>query len=233
MKKVICLIVFLLASSLFGQSVKPNEIQQLRTKIEQLEKTIKKQQETIETLKIEWDEQRKENTRLQALLRKNGIKTSEETITNRRDGGQSGFNVPLSDNPYAAAVDVPLAIGEVLWMGNYYKLYVESIIDDTNMIADLQSSYRKLAQVKSPGRKMPTLGPDGDYQTAIIKRVYHQSVWVKGLATNGLADGRYVEYKGELQITGTKKYGNSTMFLLEPVYSHRTPDRRVLRRQNR
>jgi len=219
MKKVICFIIFLSAGPLFAQPVEPNEIQRLKTKIEQLEKNIGKQNAKLNV-------QEKEIKRLLGICQRNGIETNPEKVER-----------PLPRSMIAQSFSKPLKMGQIAYVGGDNFLTAKQVIDENNVICKLtiksglnpeqMKEYRRSKGItigESEGKEVSRfMLSDGLSSLGPGLEVF-ETIWLANFDTTGLADGSVIKCNRPLKVSGTKTYKTvdtgtattATVFLLEP-----------------
>jgi hypothetical protein len=173
-------------------------------KIKELEDMIGGKDEMIKKLQLELkskdsaiEELTDENKQLRDICIKANIKLPEKT------------GVAAGNSEIATAFKKPLTVGQVSYLENdKYKQVLEviQVIDERNVLVKFMFGYH-IAQTRTRSYAS-THGVE--------------TVWLKGLSTEGLVDGSPIKTNKAFKITGTKTYttadrGAATVFMLEPV----------------
>lgn len=117
-----------------------------------------------------------------------------------------------------AKFKLPLELGQIAYLnrGNYPR--VEQVVDKINMLIDITigQEFRRSSSFPAPREsRFLTSAPGGRYYP--ITRL----IWIKGLKTSGIVDGKKLTIAIPMTITGTKTYttvtgGSKTIFVFEP-----------------
>lgn len=106
-----------------------------------------------------------------------------------------------------------LQVGQIAYLDKNSPR-IEQILDKQNMLVEITIGERAY--------RSSTIPRESRFLTQIPMRYepIKELVWIKGIDTFGLVDGKSVEIKQLMKITGTKTYetvmGSKTVFLFEP-----------------
>jgi len=111
----------------------------------------------------------------------------------------------------------PLELGKVAYAGKENLIYIEQVIDSSNMIAKLVFYKIPIYAKRNPESRLLTMPPP-----IIRYDSVDTIVWIKGYNTEGLVDGKRFKPLYPFKVTNTKTYetaigGSNTVFVLEPV----------------
>jgi hypothetical protein len=199
--------LFGLQTSLWGQE--SNDIAELKTIITNLEKRIEQKDQLLEKIKKDLLSERTEKERLVTLCREAGI-NFEKNTESPIEADYQVCQTPIKPGVISGSIPPSLSgftkieIDALDWVDT---LRIQRIIDTNNAIVEIVLH-------NDDG----TVGIGSGISTTIPC----QTVWLKGVQTNGFADDTRQTINHYFAVTGTKTYqtamgSQKTLYVIEPV----------------
>jgi hypothetical protein len=218
----VCL--FGLQTSLLGQE--PNDIAELKVIITNLEKQIEQKNRLLEKIKKDLIVEREEKERLIKLCREAGVSFEKTGSPVEADYQvcQTSIKPGVISDSMETVGFTKIAVGEVGWIAS---LKIQQIIDSNNAIVEI--GQHTVGSGSGGGGGGITRLPAGSAIPSRLASAPHrpddipyQTVWLKGIQTNGFADDTRQTIHHYFAVTGTKTYqtaidSDKTLYVIEPV----------------